>query len=132
IYALGSHPEAAQTLGLPIRKLKLAVFAWTGFLAAVAALFSATQLQVIEAGFGKGFELAVVAAVVVGGVSIRGGVGTIYGVLLGAVLLGSVKTMLIFLRLGESAVYWERAIQGGLILLAVLSDHFLRKKEAAE
>lgn len=132
IYALGSHPEAAQTLGLPIRKLKLAVFAWTGFLAAVAALFSATQLQVIEAGFGKGFELAVVAAVVVGGVSIRGGVGTIYGVLLGAVLLGSVKTMLIFLRLGESAVYWERAIQGGLILLAVLSDHFLRRKEATE
>jgi ABC-type sugar transport system ATPase subunit/ribose/xylose/arabinose/galactoside ABC-type transport system permease subunit len=131
IYALGSHPEAALTLGLPVQRLKLAVFAWTGFLASVAALFSATQLQVIEAGFGKGIELAVVAAVVVGGVSIRGGKGTIVGVLLGAALLGSVKTMLIFLRLGESAVYWERAIQGGLILLAVLSDHFLRRREAA-
>ena len=132
VYALGSNPMAAGWIGLPSKKLKLAVFGLTGLAVGIAALFSATQLQVIESGFGKGFELTVVAAVVVGGVSIRGGRGSVSGALLGAVLLGVVSTMLIFLKLGESSTYWERAIQGALILVAVLSDHFSRRKAASE
>jgi len=128
VYALGSNPAAASSVGLPERKIKLAVFALTGLLCGIAALFGATQLQVIESGFGKGFELVVVAAVVVGGTSIRGGRGSIIGSVLGAVTLGIVGTFLIFLKLGESATYWERAIQGGLILLAVLGDAAWRRR----
>jgi ribose/xylose/arabinose/galactoside ABC-type transport system permease subunit len=94
-------------------------------------LVSATQLQVIESGFGNGFELVAVASVIVGGTSIRGGRGSVTGTILGATLLGIISTALIFLRLGESAVYWERAIQGGLILLAILVDHWQRKGRGA-
>lgn len=128
VFALGSNPQAALIHGVPTDRVRIALFALTGLAAAVATLFSATQLQVIESGFGSGFELVVIAAVVVGGTSIRGGEGSILGTLLGATLLGTISTVLIFLRLGDSATYWERAIQGGLILLAVVGDHVWRQR----
>jgi ribose/xylose/arabinose/galactoside ABC-type transport system permease subunit len=127
IYAVGSNPAAARLRGIDRRRIQLSVFVLAGIFSGLAALFSATQLQVIESGFGSGFELVVIAAVIVGGTSIRGGRGTIVGTLLGAALLGIVSTVLIFLRLGESAAYWEKAIQGGFILLAVLGDHLRRR-----
>jgi rhamnose transport system ATP-binding protein len=127
-FALGSNPEAASIHGVDERKTKLALFALLGLAAGVATVFSAPQLQVIESGFGSGFELVVIASVIVGGTSIRGGRGSVVGTLAGTLLLGIVSTVLIFLRLGESATYWERAIQGGMILLAVLFDHLGRRK----
>ncbi|MBX7135570.1 MAG: ATP-binding cassette domain-containing protein [Fimbriimonadaceae bacterium] len=130
VVALGSNPHAAATLGVPNAKLQIAVFALTGFFVGIATLFSATQLQVIEAGFGRGMELTVIAAVVVGGTSIRGGRGSVIGSVLGAVLLGIIGTALIFLRLGPSSVYWERAIQGLVILVAVVADAMSRRRKA--
>ena len=127
-FALGSNPDAARIHGVDERKTKLTLFALVGLAAGVATVFSAPQLQVIESGFGSGFELVVIAAVIVGGTSIRGGRGSVVGTVLGTLLLGIVSTVLIFLRLGESATYWERAIQGGMILLAVLFDHVGRRK----
>lgn len=129
IFALGSNPNAAALYGVKAPKVRLLIFALTGLAAAVATLFSATQLQVIESGFGGGFELAVIAAVIVGGTSIRGGRGGVVGTVLGASLLGIVSTVLIFLKLGPSAAYWEKAIQGGFILLAVLGDHLGRRSK---
>jgi rhamnose transport system permease protein len=67
--------------------------------------------------------------VVVGGTSISGGCGSVVGSALGVLLLGTVGTVLIFLRLGEQSTYWERAIQGGFILVAVLVDHVARGKD---
>ena len=128
LYALGSNPEAAAVRGVDARKTRLAAFAITGFAVGLATLFGATQLQVVEADFGQNFELVVIAAVIVGGTSIRGGRGGILGTVLGAVLLGSVSTVLIFLKLGVSASYWERAIQGGLIFLAILADSIGRRR----
>ncbi len=107
---------------MPIQRTKLFAFTLTGLLTAVAALVSVPQLSVIESGIGVGFELLVVTAVVVGGTSIRGGSGAIAGTLLAALLLGTVRTVLLFLKLGDAAVYWERAIQGGFIIVAVLLD----------
>ncbi|MBC8066376.1 MAG: hypothetical protein H7Y17_16210, partial [Chlorobia bacterium] len=128
VFAIGSNPNAAALNGVRSNKVRLFVFTLTGIGAAVAALFSATQLQVIESGFGSGFELVAIASVIVGGTSIRGGRGSVIGTVLGASLLGIVSTVLIFLKLGQSSTYWERAIQGGLILLAVLGDHINRRK----
>lgn len=127
IYAVGSNPHAARLAGLPVARIKLFAFVLTGALTGLATLVSAPQLDVIEAGFGRQFELLVVTAVVVGGTSISGGVGTIIGSGLGVLLLSLVRTVLIFLQLGISATYWERAIQGGFILAAVLVDHLGRK-----
>lgn len=128
IFALGSNPHAAALYGVKAAKVRLLIFVLTGLAAAVATLFSATQLQVIESGFGSEFELTAIAAVIVGGTSIRGGQGGVIGTVLGASLLGIVSTVLIFLKLGPSAAYWEKAIQGGFILLAVLGDHVSRRK----
>jgi len=123
LYAIGSSPRAARLAGLPIRRMKVFAFALTGFLTGVATLVSAPQLDTIESGIGVGFELFVVTCVVVGGASISGGRGSIAGSILGVLLLGIVRTALIFLRLGEMSTYWERAIQGAFILAAVLVDH---------
>ena len=128
IYAVGGNEEAARLAGLPVRRLKILVFVLTGFLTAVAMLVSATQLSVIESGIGGGFELLVVTCVMVGGASTSGGIGTIAGSVLGAILLGMIRTELIFLKLGPASTYWERAIQGAFILLAVLADHVGRRR----
>lgn len=132
LYAAGDNPAAARLLGLPVDRLRASTFVLTGFLTALATLVSAPQLSVIESGFGRGYELTVVTAVVVGGTSIKGGRGTLLGTLLAVVLLAMVRPVLTFLRLGESATYWERAIAGALILLAVLADQTQgRRKRAA-
>ncbi|MBS1723129.1 MAG: ABC transporter permease [Armatimonadetes bacterium] len=130
VYAIGSNPEAAKVRGLPVKQVKLAAFALMGLLTGVAVLVSAPQLSVVESGYGTGWELFVVTCVVVGGVSITGGRGSLWGVLLGVALLSIIRTALIFLRLGDQASYWERAIQGVLILTAVLGDRVSARRRA--
>jgi ribose/xylose/arabinose/galactoside ABC-type transport system permease subunit len=87
-----------------------------------------TRLATVTSGLGVGMELLVVTCVVVGGVSISGGTGTVLGVMLGVLLLSIQKPVLIFLNLGSNAAYWEKAIQGALILIAVLVDHLASKR----
>jgi ribose/xylose/arabinose/galactoside ABC-type transport system permease subunit len=130
VYAVGSNPHAARLAGLSPRRIKLLVFAMTGLLVGVATLFDATRLPRFEDGYGRGSELFIVTAVIVGGTSISGGKGTILGTLLAVVLLGMIGNVLTLLRLGPDAVYWERAIQGGFILLAVLADHLGGRRAA--
>ena len=127
LYAIGSNPRAAILTGIPVAKSKLIAFSLAGAFIGLAALISATQVPVVESGLGVGFELLVVTCVVVGGVSIQGGRGTVLGTVLGVALMGLISTFLIFLKLGESAVYWERAIQGLFILTAVILDFRSRK-----
>ena len=128
VYAVGSNPHAARLAGLSSAWIKVFVFTLTGLLVGVAAVVSVPQLSVIESGTGIGLELLVVTCAVVGGASVSGGKGTILGTLLAVTLLGGIRTALIFLNLGERSVYWERAIQGGFILAAVLADHLGRRR----
>jgi ribose/xylose/arabinose/galactoside ABC-type transport system permease subunit len=114
------------------RRIKLFVFALTGLLVGVAVLVDTTRLPKIESDYGTGWELFIVTAVIVGGTSISGGKGTIIGSILAVLLLGIVRSVLIFLKLGLNATYWERAIQGGFILLAVLADHLARRGRHGE
>ncbi len=124
VYAVGGNPEAASYARISPTLVKLFAFTLTGFLTGVAALVAVPQQSVIESGIGTGYELVVITAVLVGGTSIRGGHGGILGTIIAALLLGSIRTALIFLNIGDMATYWERAIQGAFILGAVLSDHF--------
>jgi ribose/xylose/arabinose/galactoside ABC-type transport system permease subunit len=128
IYAVGSNVHAARLAGLSPRLIKLLVFAITGLLVTVATLVDATRLPQIESGYGVGWELFIVTAVIVGGTSISGGKGTIIGTILAVLLLGLVRPVLTFMKLGDEAVYWERAIQGAFILAAVLADHVGRRR----
>jgi ribose/xylose/arabinose/galactoside ABC-type transport system permease subunit len=131
IYAVGSNPHAARLAGLPAVRLKVFAFAFTGLLTAIAALVAVPQQGTINSGVGKQLELLVVTGVVVGGTAISGGRGTIIGSALALLLLGMVGNVLIFLQLGPSSTYWERAIQGAFILGAVLVDHVAQKHARA-
>lgn len=129
VYAVGSDLEAARLAGIRPPRVVFGVFVLMGTLAALAALLTAVQFRTIQPNEGKGLEMKVIAAVVVGGVAVSGGRGTLWGTLAGTLLLGSIGTALVFLR-AES--FWEKAIQGAIILVAVASDALnLRKKRDA-
>jgi rhamnose transport system permease protein len=119
IYATGSNRDAARLAGIRTAFVTFAVFAVLGGLTGLAALLNSVRFNQIPSNAGLGLEMKVIAAVVVGGVAITGGRGNVVGTLLGAILLGMIGPALTFL--GVSA-YWERAIQGGIILVAIAFD----------
>ncbi len=119
VYATGSNEDGARLAGIDTRLVKFRVFAFAGVLTGIAALLNAVRFNQIPPNSGIGLEMKVVAAVVVGGVAIRGGSGTFPGTVLGVVLLAAIGPALTFL--GVSA-YWERAIHGAIILTAVSVD----------
>jgi len=116
VYATGSDPNAARLAGIDPKLVVFAAFVITGALTGFAAMFNAVRFHQIPSNAGIGLELKVIAAAVVGGVSISGGRGTVLGTMLGLLLLGIIGPALTFL--GFSA-YWERAIEGAIILIAV-------------
>lgn len=122
LFAIGSSPHSARLVGLSERRLKLFVFAYTGFLTALATVVDVPRLPKIEAGIGVEFELLVVTCVVVGGVSISGGRGTLTGVLLAVVLMTMIRPVLTFLNVGEAGEKWTKAIQGLFIVTAIVAD----------
>ena len=119
VYAAGSSPDAARLAGIRTERVTFWVFVAAGGLTAVAALLNSVRFNQIPSNTGLGLEMAVIAAVVVGGTAITGGKGTVTGTLLGVVLLSAIGPALNFL--GVSA-YWERALQGAIILTAVAVD----------
>ena len=119
IYATGSNRESAHLAGLAPTAVIVSVFVACGVLTAIAAVLNAVRFAEVQGAVIGGLELKVIAAVIVGGVAIRGGRGSIAGALLGVALLGTIGTGLTFL--GISA-YWERALQGAIILAAIASD----------
>ena len=119
IYATGSDANAARLAGIDPARVKFWVFVITGALTGCAAFLNSVRFSQIPANAGINLELKVIAAVVVGGVAITGGRGTILGTVLGVILLGDIGPALTFL--GVSA-YWERALQGAIILAAVAID----------
>jgi rhamnose transport system permease protein len=119
VYAAGSDPEAARLVGIHPRRVVFATFVFMGGLTGLAALLTSIQFIDVQTSAGAGLEMKVIAAVVVGGVAISGGRGTLIGTLLGVALLGTIGPALTFL--GTQA-YWERALQGAVILLAVSTD----------
>ncbi|MBM99644.1 MAG: hypothetical protein CMJ77_10990 [Planctomycetaceae bacterium] len=132
IFAFGSSRYAATMCGLSEKPLKLFVFAYTGFLTALATIVDVPRLPTIESGIGLEFELLVVTCVVVGGVSINGGRGTLLGVLLAVVLMTMIRPVLTYLEIGEEAEKWTKAIQGTLIAIAVIGDSLFRRRGRGE
>ena len=128
LYAVGSSQYSAKMVGLSQRRLKLFVFAYTGFLTALATIVDVPRLPKIEAGIGQGFELLVVTCVVVGGVSISGGRGKLVGVMLAVVLMTMIRPALTFLDVGEAGEKWTKAIQGAFIIVAVVTDSVLSRQ----
>jgi len=119
IYAVGSNEGAARLMGIDAAFVTFCVFTVAGALTGFAATLNSARFNQIPSNTGLGMELKVIAAVVVGGASIRGGRGTVVGTLFGVILLGAIGPALTFV--GVSA-YWEKAIQGAIILTAVAAE----------
>jgi rhamnose transport system permease protein len=118
-YAIGSNPEAAHMIGLPTRRIVFTAFVLSGALSGLAGFMFLARFGNITVEAARGLELQVVAAVVVGGVNIFGGAGTVFGAMLGAIMIGTLEQSLFRLQISE---FWRDAILGLLILLAVASD----------
>lgn len=128
IYALGSNPEAAPLRGIKVVPVTLLVFTLSGALAGIAGVLYASRFGYVNPGItGVGFEFTVIAAVVVGGVSINGGVGTVAGTVLGVLLLGMVSVALAIL--GVSG-FWQGVFNGAVIVIALLVDRMVRERSA--
>ncbi|HEY8561985.1 MAG TPA: ABC transporter permease [Pyrinomonadaceae bacterium] len=126
VYAVGSDAEAARLAGIKPPQIVFGVFALMGALVGVAALLNAVRFSAIPGNAGIGLELKAVAAVVVGGAAITGGRGTLIGTLIGVALLGTIGTALTYLGINP---FWEKAIQGAIILAALVSDVLLARFE---
>jgi len=127
LYAIGSNPDAAALAGIPTGRRVFTAFLVSGCLAGLGgALFLALHAQIDVTG-GSGYELTVVAAVVVGGVAIFGGSGTVLGAALGALLLNTINQSLVATKVSP---FWNQAIAGGLLLAAIAFDRWLTARVA--
>jgi rhamnose transport system permease protein len=125
LYAIGSNPDAARLAGLSSGRLVFAAFVLCGALCGLAGVLWGARFGTVDARAGTGFELAVVAAVVVGGVNIFGGSGTAFGAALGAILLGTIENALAILNINP---FWLQAIQGAVIIAAVTVDALITRR----
>jgi rhamnose transport system permease protein len=124
VFATGSNKEAARLAGLPTVGTTFSVFVLLGALTGLASFLNAVRFSDVPANSGNGLELEAIAAVVVGGTSITGGRGSLPGTFVGVMLLGSIGPALTYLGTNP---FWEKAIQGAIILLTVLFDAALRQ-----
>ena len=125
IFALGSNPVAAPLRGIKVNQVTLLVFTISGALSGLAGILYASRWGFVNpSNTGAGFEFQVIAAVVIGGVSINGGVGTVPGVVLGVLLLGCVSAALPLLGIPGTT---QNAIYGAVILVALLIDRTVRQ-----
>ena len=125
VYAVGTDAEAARLAGIRPQLVTFLVFVFLGALTGLAAMMNIAQSPQVQPLSGAGLELKVIAAVVVGGVAISGGRGNLWGAFAGLLLLACVAPALTHLHI---EAYWEKAIQGAIILLAVVADGVRSRK----
>jgi rhamnose transport system permease protein len=128
LYAIGSDPDAARLAGIPIAKRIFFAFVLSGAIAGLGGVVWATQYNTIDATAANGLELQIIAAVVVGGVAIFGGSGSVVGAALGALLLQTITTALNVLGVPS---LWTEAIAGLLLIVAITLDRGVQQWLAA-
>lgn len=127
LYAIGSDPSAAVMFGIPVGRRVFTAFVANGALVGLAGVLYASRFNSVGATTGSGMELEVVAAAVVGGVAIVGGVGTAAGAAIGALLLTSITGALTAIGVDK---FWQQAVVGALILVSILIDRLATLRRA--
>jgi len=122
LYAIGSNPEAAVLAAVPAGRRVFTAFLISGALAGLAGSLFLAEFATVDSTGGSGYELLVIAAVVVGGVAIFGGSGTVFGAALGALLLNTINQALVASKVSS---FWITAIAGALLLAAIAFDRWL-------
>ena len=127
IYAIGGNRESARLSGVPIKKVEIAVYTISGALSAFAGLVLCSRMYSGQPSVGDGYELDAIAACVLGGVSMSGGVGRISGTVIGVLVIGIISNGLNLMNVSS---YWQLILKGLIILCAVIIDMFRNKVKA--
>ena len=122
LYAIGSNPEGARLAGVRSERRVFSAFLLSGALAGLAGVLFTARFGTVDATAGTGYELTVISATVVGGVAIFGGTGSVYGAALGALLLQTITSSLIVLKVDA---FWQEAAIGALLLVAIAFDRLV-------
>jgi rhamnose transport system permease protein len=122
LYAIGSDPEAAVLAGIPVARRVFTVFVISGALAGLGGVLFLAQQATVDSTAGTGYELVIVTAVVVGGVAIFGGSGSVIGAVLGALLLQVINQALVA---AQVSAFWDSAIAGAMLLAAISFDRLI-------
>ena len=117
LYSLGGNPDAAKYIGINENKYIIMAYSLSGFFAGLCGYLWVARYSVASTQIAIGFELTVISACVVGGISVMGGVGTVLGCVLGALLIGLIRNALPAVDISQ---FWQLAISGGIILLAII------------
>ncbi|GAB3525602.1 ABC transporter permease [Emticicia fontis] len=125
IYAIGGNEKAAFLSGININNVKLAVYGIAGMMAAVGGILVSSRLNSAQPNAGTSYELDSIAAVVIGGTSLSGGIGSVTGTVIGATIIGVLHNGLILLNVSP---FWQQVVKGLVILLAVIIDQKSKKK----
>jgi D-xylose transport system permease protein len=125
VYAAGGNPEAVDLAGINSRKLTVMVFTLMGILVAVSAIISSARLNAATIALGQSNELYVIAAVVIGGTSLAGGIGTIYGAMLGALLMQSLQSGMSLLNFDSA---YQDIVVGAVLCIAVYVEQVYRRR----
>jgi ribose/xylose/arabinose/galactoside ABC-type transport system permease subunit len=125
VYAVGGNVEAARLAGLPVRRVLVSVYVIVGFFAGLAGFVLSARLNSSEAVAGIGYELTVIAAVVIGGTSLFGGTGSVVGTVIGSILIGVLINGLVLMNVSS---YVQQIIIGVIIVLAVAFDQFAKSR----
>jgi ribose transport system permease protein len=128
LFAIGGNERAAMLTGVPVKATKLSVYVFCSFTAGIAGILEVGWLGTITTGLGQGMELSVIAASVIGGANLSGGVGTAFGGVVGAALIEVIRNSLILLGI---STFWQGTFVGSFIVIAVLFDR-LRARGANE
>ena len=123
-YAVGDNAEGAYLLGINVKATVFAAYAFAGLFAGAAAIVFTGQIGFVPMQTGNGQELKAIAAVVLGGVSLMGGTGSIWSAVIGALFLTTVDSMMIFLKVPGS---WNNAVAGAVLLAVVVFDYIIRQ-----
>lgn len=126
IYAIGGNIDAARLSGIKVEKIKLAIFAINGLMVAIAGLILSARLGAGSPSAGQNAELDAIAACVIGGASLAGGIGSIFGVIIGALIIAALDNGMSML---DVPTFWQYIVKGGILLLAVWVDSISKKKE---
>jgi rhamnose transport system permease protein len=126
-YAIGSDPEAARLAGIPVGSRVFLAFVLSGAIAGITGALWLSYYGSVDAIAGVGYEFQVIAAVVVGGVAIFGGSGTVLGATLGALLLATIYSALVVVNVSS---FWSAAISGGLLIAAIAFDRLIALRVA--
>ncbi|WP_319563246.1 ABC transporter permease [Marispirochaeta sp.] len=127
IYAIGGNSRAAELSGVKVKRVTMLVYAFSGFCSALVGLIIASQLVASHPATGESYELSAIAAVVLGGTSLDGGIGSVGGTIIGAFVIGILGDGLVMMGVSE---FWQNVIKGVVIIAAVIFDQLQQRMKS--